>query len=359
MWPLMLLLIFAPSLLLAQSPPAWQDPSPHSTQFVTVAEQLQLEVLYWGGEGPPLVLLAGLGNTAHVFDDLAPALTSRFHVYGITRRGFGASSWPESGYAVEQLRDDVLAVLDALGLQQVILAGHSIGGQELSAMAAAYPQRVRALIYLDAAYQYAFDTDGMQARVRSWKAMPEFVRKVFMELAPEFPPPPLPPQMPMISLAAMDTLSQYRQAQARNHGFAMPEGELAMSLRVNPQGQIGGVRPSAARDAGLAIIEGGRAFRSIPGPVLALFAYPGGREPWMAQQTPQARLLLRRQFSQKIMQTGAHIKAFGEGVPQARVVILPTAHHFLFITHQEEVVREMTDFLESLNQEAPGLRRGL
>src|SRR5690606_21659332 len=161
-------------------------------------------------------------------------------------------------------------------------------------------------------------------------------------------PPPLPPQMPMISLAGMNTLSQYRQVQTRNHGFAMPEGELAQSLRINPQGQISGFRSYAARDAGLAIIEGGQAFRSVPGPVLALFAYPGGREPWTAQQAPQARLLLRRQFSQKIMQMGAHIKAFEEGVPQARIVILPTAHHFLFITHQEEVVREMTDFLESL-----------
>ena len=69
------------------------DPSPHTVQFVTVDKDVKLEVLDWGGSGRPLVLLAGLGNTAHVFDDFAPKLTSQYHVYGITRRGFGASSW--------------------------------------------------------------------------------------------------------------------------------------------------------------------------------------------------------------------------------------------------------------------------
>ncbi len=73
----------------AQQPAAWKDPSPHTTQFVTVDKNVRLEVLDWGGSGRPLVLLAGGGDTAHVFDDFAPKLTPNFHVYGVTRRGFG------------------------------------------------------------------------------------------------------------------------------------------------------------------------------------------------------------------------------------------------------------------------------
>ena len=78
---------------------AWKDPAPHSVAFVTVESAsvntpVKLEVLDWGGSGRPLVLLAGLGNTAHVFDKFAPKLTAKYHVYGITRRGFGASSAP-------------------------------------------------------------------------------------------------------------------------------------------------------------------------------------------------------------------------------------------------------------------------
>ena len=53
----------------SQQPPAWKDLSPHSTQFVTVDKNVRLEVLDWGGSGNPLVLLAGGGDTAHVFDD--------------------------------------------------------------------------------------------------------------------------------------------------------------------------------------------------------------------------------------------------------------------------------------------------
>jgi non-heme chloroperoxidase len=58
-----------------------------------VEKGVRLEVLDWGGSGRPLVLLAGGGDTAHIFDDFAPKLTPSFHVYGIARRGFGESGF--------------------------------------------------------------------------------------------------------------------------------------------------------------------------------------------------------------------------------------------------------------------------
>src|SRR5579863_6885846 len=73
---------------------AWADPSPHSARFVNVEKDVKLEVLDWGGTGRPIVLVPGLGNTAHIFDQFALKLTPQYHVYGITRRGFGASSTP-------------------------------------------------------------------------------------------------------------------------------------------------------------------------------------------------------------------------------------------------------------------------
>ena len=101
----------AATLLCAQA--QWRDPSPHRIQFVKVDDGVELEVLDWGGSGRALVLLAGSGHTAHIFDDFAVKLTSLNHVYGITRRGYGASSHPQSGYGAQRLADDVLAVLDA------------------------------------------------------------------------------------------------------------------------------------------------------------------------------------------------------------------------------------------------------
>lgn len=152
------LLLFSFTALEAQKPPAgWRDPSPHQIQFVTVDENVRLEVLDWGGSGRALVLLSGLGGTAHVLDEFAPKLSSSYHVYGITRRGFGASSVPVSGYDADRLGDDVLAVFTALKLSRPLLAGLSFGGEELSSVGSRYPDRVAGLIYLDAAYPYAFD----------------------------------------------------------------------------------------------------------------------------------------------------------------------------------------------------------
>ena len=63
------------SLVYAQESGSWRDPSKRRVQFVTVDNDVRLEVLDWGGSGRPITLLAGSGNSAHVFDDFAPKLT--------------------------------------------------------------------------------------------------------------------------------------------------------------------------------------------------------------------------------------------------------------------------------------------
>ena len=153
LWVVPLMMLFGSALY------AQEDSSPHSVQFVAVDDNVKLEVLDWGGSGRPLVLLAGLGNTAHIFDRFALKLTPTYHVYGITRRGFGTSSAPvpaNDNYSADRLGDDVLAVLDALKLNHPILVGHSIAGEELSSVATRHPEKVGGLVYLDAGYPYAF-----------------------------------------------------------------------------------------------------------------------------------------------------------------------------------------------------------
>src|ERR1700728_2740040 len=150
-------LVFLSVPLYSQNSALWKDPSSHGVHFVAVEKDVRLEVLDWGGTGRPIVLLAGGGNTAHVFDDFAPKLTAHYHVYGITRRGFGASGYSATDYPADRLGDDVVAVVDALNLKRPILVGHSIAGVELSSVANSHPSRVAGLVYLDAAYSYAFD----------------------------------------------------------------------------------------------------------------------------------------------------------------------------------------------------------
>ena len=132
--------------------------SPHAIQMVSVEKGVSLEVLDWGGRGRPLVLLTGLGDTAHVFDEFAPKLTASYHVYGITRRGRGASSAPEPNamnYSADRLGEDVLAIIDALHLNRPVLAGHSMAGEELTYIGSHHPEKVAGLIYMEAAYPYA------------------------------------------------------------------------------------------------------------------------------------------------------------------------------------------------------------
>jgi non-heme chloroperoxidase len=112
------LLAFAAPLH-SQQHVAWKDPSSHVRRFITVSDTVRLEVLDWGGAGRPLVLVPGGGNTAHVFDDFAPKLTSDFHVYGVTRRGFGDSGFAPLTSGADTFGDDVLAVLDALKLARM------------------------------------------------------------------------------------------------------------------------------------------------------------------------------------------------------------------------------------------------
>src|ERR1700675_1862012 len=110
----------------------WHDPSRHNVQFISVEDGVRLEVLDWGGTGRPVVLLAGLGFTAHVFDGFAEKLTDSYHVYGITRRGYGASSQAASGYTGQRRTEDDLRVFDALKLLTPVIVGHSVAGDELS-----------------------------------------------------------------------------------------------------------------------------------------------------------------------------------------------------------------------------------
>lgn len=123
-------------------------------------------------------MLTGLGATAHIFDDFAPKLASdcQVHVYGITQRGFGASSVPATDYEADQLGDDVLTVLDLLKLNTPVLVGSSLGGTEQSSIGSRKPGRVAGLVYLDAAYPYAFDNG------KGW-SLEEFMKQ-------EIPQPP-------------------------------------------------------------------------------------------------------------------------------------------------------------------------
>ncbi|HWZ51644.1 MAG TPA: alpha/beta hydrolase [Granulicella sp.] len=128
--------------------------SAESIHFVTVDTGVKLEVIDWGGTGRLMIFLAGVNNAAHDFAGFARQFTKDHHVFGITRRGFGASSkpLPEGGnYTTDRLGDDGLAVMHTLSLNRPVLVGHSFAGEEMSSIGSRVPASVTGLVYLDAA----------------------------------------------------------------------------------------------------------------------------------------------------------------------------------------------------------------
>src|ERR1700736_4861613 len=80
------------------------------------------------GEGPPLLLIPGLGATRVVFDPLMPWLTQHLRVAVYDQRGIGASQLTPGPYTPEQLADDAAAVLDGLHVDRAAVLGASFGG---------------------------------------------------------------------------------------------------------------------------------------------------------------------------------------------------------------------------------------
>ena len=306
---------------------AWQiDPSNHKVQFINVDANVKLEVLDWGGTGRPVVLLAALGDDAHVYDDFAPKLIGSYHVYGITRRGFGASSVPESGYSADRLGDDVLAVINALKLNRPVLVGHSIAGEELSSVASRHPEKVAGLVYLEGAYGYAFydrSRGDLNLDLTELEARLEGVRpgKARGDLRPRI-------QELLASLPAIQRDLQELQKDLD----AMP----AAMLNAQDSAPAG---PSVAQ----AIMAGAQKYTNIPVPALAIYAFPHDMGPAISDPTVRSKMESRDEAS-----TGAQAKAFESGVRSARVVRLPHASHYLFRSNEADVLREMTAFIAKL-----------
>ena len=113
------------------------------------ANGIELEVRVSGPEdGPPLVLLHALGESAADWDRIVPAFSEHWRVLALDLRGHGDSEHPGT-YSLELMRDDVLALLDALDLGRVDLVGHSLGGFVAHLVAQQAPDRVARLVLED------------------------------------------------------------------------------------------------------------------------------------------------------------------------------------------------------------------
>lgn len=308
------------------------DRTPHKVQFITVETNVKLEVLDWGGSGRPMVLLTGFGNDAHVYDRFAPKLIGAYHVYGITRRGFGASSWPAptgNAYDADRLGDDVLAVIDTLKLDKPVLVGHSVAGEELSSVGSRHPEKISGLIYMDAAQPYAFYARERGDFDLDWKEIQKKVEQI--KNAPSEAPSAIQ-ELLDTSLPAFERALRDRQKNSET----MPEALRAYAASQPP--------PPPPTGTLAAIIAGSQKYTNIPVPILAIFAIPSGFIPG-GPGDPATRAAFVASLQASVE---AWAKVIERGLPSARVVRIPNADHYVFQSNEADVLREMNAFIGSL-----------
>lgn len=132
----------------------------NGTRLVPIGKH-QVNVLSHGEGNRHFTCLHGLVDTLDVWKRLAPALEVRGRVTRIDQRGHGGSEAPGGPYSRAQLASDVVGVLDAEGVEQTILVGHSMGGIVAMATALAYPTRIAGLVLIGT-------TSECRERVAGW-----------------------------------------------------------------------------------------------------------------------------------------------------------------------------------------------
>jgi len=317
------------ALLTSTAPAQNTDSTAHTVQFITVDENVKLEVLDWGGSGRPVVLLTGMGNNAHVFDKFAPKLTASYRLYGITRRGFGASSHPDptsTNYAADRLGNDVLAVIDSLKLNRPVLVGHSLGGEEMSSVGSRHPEKVSGLVYLDAGYGYAYYDRSRGDIIIDMNVLQQDLKLLNPGNTLQ-QPASLIKELLETDLPALEKDLRRLQETATSKA----------SVPADPQSSM----PPLVQ----AVLAGMQKYTDIRVPVLAIFALPHDFGPTFLKDDPAGRFTAE---AKDLANTGAQAKAFEDGIPSARVVRLAHANHYVFQSNEADVLREINDFVGKL-----------
>lgn len=312
------------TLAACRKPATWSDPAPHKSAFVT-ANGIRLHYLDWGGSGPALILIHGAADNPEVFDDLAPAFTDRFRVVAYARRGHGRSD-AKGPFDAATLIEDLRGLMDGLGIAKAHLAGWSMGGNEITAMAGTHPERVDRIVYLDAGYDWAD---------------PAFVA-FFKSILPIYMTPPA---------NAMTSLDAYR---AYQRTVWLPGVSDASRFEANIRDLVlvqpdGTVRPrmsdSVAQALFTTLLTDRRDYTKVRSPALAIYAetFFDVRNGDLAQR---AEFLA---WEQKYMASfrAASIERVRRELPNVELVNVPGTHMDFIFTSREQVVAAMRRFLSS------------
>jgi pimeloyl-ACP methyl ester carboxylesterase len=271
-----------------------------------------------------------------VFDDVAPALAMRYRVIAISRRGHPGSSSPATGYTLPRLADDIVRVMDTMGLKTAVIVGQSFAGEEMHVVAARYASRVVGLVYVDAAFDRA---DRFEAHEAASRAMPA-------------PPRPQP-----ADLASFETLRAYL---TRTQGGPGPEARLRSRFVANADGTVRAWSPEPhvmqAYTAEMRTLTKGYTPERIRVPALSLYAIPASPDdlmrPWYAADDPAIRQKVDALYPLERENVRRHASWFlnfaGSSGLEGKFVkaVEVRGSHDLFVSSPREVLGQIDAFVK-------------
>jgi pimeloyl-ACP methyl ester carboxylesterase len=126
-----------------------EEPAVPADSFIDLPGA-RLHYLDWGGEGDLLLFVPGIRVTAHAWNRIAPHFTDRFRVIAVTRREHGLSERRGDAFDMDTLANDLANVIAAFSDGPAIVVGWSWAGRELPVLARQHPDRIKALVFVDA-----------------------------------------------------------------------------------------------------------------------------------------------------------------------------------------------------------------
>jgi non-heme chloroperoxidase len=300
--------------------------SNHTSDFVSV-NGIRLHYLDWGGNGPALIFLTGMGCSAYIFNQFAPRFTDHFRVLALTRRGQGDSDYPETGYDADTLVEDIRHFMDRLNIQKAILAGHSLAGVELTHFAATYPDRVEKLIYLDALDDRREESVIIEQnplrniKITREESSPHTIEEYIADLQRDAP-----------GLAEIWS--------------ELWDKEIAHNVKVNEAGIVVDRMPETVYEMMVENLIKRYAPKRVEAkiPTLSIFAQ---KIPKLSNVYTDEQKAVFAQFHRDVEQPFflSLISEFQDRFPHARIVVIPDGHHYCFIAQEDLVYHEMRNFL--------------
>ena len=139
---------------------------------VVVANGLDLHYLDWGTEGqPPILFLHGALQQSHSWDFISLSICGDYHTLVLDARGHGDSQWaPDGDYSPDAHQSDLDGFVEALGLDQFILVGHSMGGRNAYVYTSRHPEKVISLVIVDSGPEMSRPGES---RIRQFRELPD------------------------------------------------------------------------------------------------------------------------------------------------------------------------------------------